>query len=243
MRSNTDRNNRFVFDAVADDYLAGRPDWPLEVVRDVLEVDAGTGQLTAALVGEGFDVVALEPGAALRARAAERVPQAEFVDATFEEFATAERFAATFSANAWHWVDPAVSYAKAAEVSDGIVLLWNVLLPSDNEVWRRVQRALGEAPLLDAADRRTMLEEDAAGGREELGASGVFADPWWRTYERMLEFTPDRYVSFMRTMGSFAAQPDDVRAEYSDALRAVLPPEPFDVTELVYLVAARAGTA
>jgi 16S rRNA A1518/A1519 N6-dimethyltransferase RsmA/KsgA/DIM1 with predicted DNA glycosylase/AP lyase activity len=61
---------------------------PVEVVRRaaaavglepgarVLEVGAGTGQLTQALLEVGFDVVALEPGDALRVRAAIRAPGA-----------------------------------------------------------------------------------------------------------------------------------------------------------------------
>jgi hypothetical protein len=43
-------------------------------------------------------------------------------------------------------------------------------------------------------------------------------------------------------MSGVARQPDEVRAELGDALRAVLRREPFDVTDLVYVVAARART-
>ena len=86
MRASSNRSIRFVFDSVADAYVSGRPDMPLEAVLSgaeavdvaqgatVLEIGAGAGQLTGTLVEAGFAVVALEPGADLRRRAAERVP-------------------------------------------------------------------------------------------------------------------------------------------------------------------------
>jgi protein-L-isoaspartate O-methyltransferase len=89
MSAQPDRARRFIFDSVVDDYVHGRPEMPLEAVRAavdaldlpsgarVLEIGAGTGQLTGALVDAGFRVVALEPGVALRRRAAERAPAAE----------------------------------------------------------------------------------------------------------------------------------------------------------------------
>src|SRR5205809_775996 len=78
--------------------VSGRPEMPVEAVREaavavdvpkrarVLEVGAGTGQLTHALLELGFDVVALEPGDALRACAATRAAGARLVDSTFEDF-------------------------------------------------------------------------------------------------------------------------------------------------------------
>jgi hypothetical protein len=68
-----DRSIRFVFDTVVDSYASGRPEMPVGAVREaaraigvpvgarVLEVGAGTGQLTHALIEPGFEVVVLEP--------------------------------------------------------------------------------------------------------------------------------------------------------------------------------------
>ncbi len=117
------------FDQVADAYDEYRPGYPEELVDaaceaaglgegdPVLEVGCGTGQLTAALVRRGLDVVAVEPGRSMieRARLRLRPNAAAFVRGRFEDVSPPrERFAAVFSATAFHWVDPQVSWAKVS---------------------------------------------------------------------------------------------------------------------------------
>ncbi len=119
------------FDRVADAYDERRPSYPPELIDAVcehvalqsgdrvLEVGCGTGQLTAALVGRGLDVLAVEPGPSMIERAQLRLGRdaAEFICGRFEEVSLpAERFAAVFSASAFHWVDPTVGWAKAASL-------------------------------------------------------------------------------------------------------------------------------
>jgi SAM-dependent methyltransferase len=245
-----------VFDTVVDDYVHGRPDMPLAAVQDaarelglepgarVLEVGAGTGALTSALVAAGFDVVALEPGAALRARAQERAPAAELVGDTFEAFEPREPFDAVFAANAFHWVDPDVSYAKAASVAGAIVLLWDMPFLADPDLHRRVQlevmHPLGSTFPSEHDGVRAMFDSDTSEGRAELASSARFGDPWWGVYELRLEYTADRYVSLLQSMSRIAAQPPDVRARLAAGLHALLGVEPFEVIDLVYVVAARA---
>src|SRR5579859_121879 len=120
------------FDAVADEYHAHRPTYPdvlvdracaraeLEPGSPVLEVGCGTGQLTRSLLARGLRVTAVEPGSRLIARARERVAGAgevEFVPSRLEDAVLpAASFRAVFSASAIHWVDPDVSWRRAAEV-------------------------------------------------------------------------------------------------------------------------------
>lgn len=228
---------------------------PLEAVHDaarelglhegarVLEIGAGTGQLTGALVTAGFDVVALEPGAAFRDRLAARVPEIETVASTFEDYEPGSRFAAAFASNAFHWIDPAVGFAKVARDADALVLLWNMPVPADPEVFRRVQDEVmsphGSTFPNNERDARAMFERDAAGGREELVESGEFERPWWRIYRRELPYRPDEYVSLVLSMSNVAAQPDGVRCDVATALLDVLPEEPFAVSDSVYVVAAK----
>jgi SAM-dependent methyltransferase len=115
-----------VFDTVAAEYGAHRPTYPDELVDlacsalvagdPVLEVGCGTGQLTRSLVARGLHVTAIEPGRRLLALAADELPGVSFVNAPFE---TAELpsgpFRAVFSASAFHWVDPDVSWSRAAD--------------------------------------------------------------------------------------------------------------------------------
>lgn len=114
-----------VFDTVATEYHAHRPAYPdglidracvdLVAGDSVLEVGCGTGQLTRSLVARGLRVTAVDPGSRLLALAAKETDGVGFVNAPFE---TAELpdgpFRAVFSASAFHWVDPDVSWSRVA---------------------------------------------------------------------------------------------------------------------------------
>jgi trans-aconitate methyltransferase len=249
------RANRFVFAEIVDDYVAGRPDMPSDAVADaaralglergerVLEIGGGTGQLTWALVAAGFDIVSLEPAGRMRARLAARVPAASVRDETFEELEPDERYAAVFASNAFHWVDPQVGLAKVAEVADGLVLIWDMPLPADEGLFRRVQDEVlaprGSTFPNSHAAVRALFDADNAERRRVLAESGLFEDPWWRTYERRLEYTPARYTSLVLSMSHIAAEGREFGADLARDLLGVLPREPFRLLDWVYACAAR----
>src|SRR5690242_7314541 len=116
-----------VFDTMADEYERHRPTYPDELIDlagragglaagdRVLEIGCGTGQLTRSLVARDLRVTAVEPGQNLIALARHVGPGVEFVNRRFEDAELpAERFAAVFSAAAFHWLDPDVSWRKVA---------------------------------------------------------------------------------------------------------------------------------
>ncbi len=117
---------RDTFDEVAAEYDAVRPLYPIELFDDlavvvggpgqpVLEVGCGSGQATAGLLGCGWTVVAVDPGAELIALAKARLTSVEFHVGRFETFAPQPAsFRLVASAQAWHWIDPSISFPKAA---------------------------------------------------------------------------------------------------------------------------------
>jgi SAM-dependent methyltransferase len=121
-----------VFDDVAIEYDRCRPAYPDELVDRacqlaglhsgdrVLELGCATGQLTRSLLARGLRVTAVEPGAKLLSLAEQNLAgaaESEFVNARFEDaLLPSERFRAVFSAAAFHWIDPQVSWRKAARV-------------------------------------------------------------------------------------------------------------------------------
>jgi ubiquinone/menaquinone biosynthesis C-methylase UbiE len=115
------RRQRVLFDEVADLYAATRSGYPREIVdfavgtaglapgSAVLEVGCGTGQLTASLVGRGFELTALDIGPALVAAAQRALgaPEVTFLVSSFEDFAAPDgSFDLIVCATAFHWIDP-----------------------------------------------------------------------------------------------------------------------------------------
>jgi len=124
------RQGGLSFDRVAREYDRSRPGYPPELVAHacataglragdrVLEIGCGGGQLTCALVERGLRVAAIEPGASLIALAAERcrgAGEVTFVPARFEDAPLpATPVAAVFAGSSFHWLDPDVSWSRAA---------------------------------------------------------------------------------------------------------------------------------
>ncbi|MGH9054660.1 MAG: class I SAM-dependent methyltransferase [Acidimicrobiales bacterium] len=119
-----------VFDTLASEYDASRPGYPAEAIADVaavcrlgrgtrvLEIGCGTGQATRSFAETGCTIRCLEPGANLAVLARRNLQSLANVDVVVEPFESADEpvgaYDAIVSATAFHWIDPQVSYAKAA---------------------------------------------------------------------------------------------------------------------------------
>jgi SAM-dependent methyltransferase len=135
------------FGQVADVYDRGRPGWPAVAIEwtlgpepfDVLDLGAGTGKLTAALLAAGHRVTALEPSAEMRAVLVERVaegdrtmaeatageapapgegePAVTVLDGRAEEIPLADGSVdAVVAGSAFHWFDRGPALAEVARV-------------------------------------------------------------------------------------------------------------------------------
>ncbi|SDH33888.1 Methyltransferase domain-containing protein [Leifsonia sp. 98AMF] len=138
------------FDRHADLYDRARPPYPaalwerlaelglLVAGARALDLGAGSGQATRGLVEAGMEVTAVEPGAALAARLAERFPDVRVIAATAEEadLPTASFTLATI-ATAVHWFDLGVVLPK----------LHSALVPGAHlTVWRNAYGDAAVAP-------------------------------------------------------------------------------------------------
>jgi SAM-dependent methyltransferase len=215
------RERRLVFGEAADLYDRHRPAYPEQLIdelvgvagldgrRAVLEVGAGTGKATLMFAARGIPVVAVEPDAEMAAiwrRNCAAHADLEIEHGDFEDWDPAgRRFPLVFSAQAWHWVDPATGYAKAAEVlsSPGtLAAFWNRV------AWYRV--AVRDALL--AAYREVApdlpvgglhpanLDPDAdADWDREVAAVEKLADSEIRFYEWALDYRAKDYVGLLAT--------------------------------------------
>ena len=234
-----------VFDDVAAEYDRHRPAYPDELVDQacrvagigsgdhVLEVGCGSGQLTRGLVARGLHVTALEPGKNLIALARQNLEGAEeveFVNAQFEDaLLPREQFQAVFSASAFHWIDPEVSWQKAADVlvpggTLALVQYCGLEEPRSKQDQEAALAAIRKvAP--DVADNWPAyrdLDATLSGMEQRRGnVSGVWA--WFGSYDieqdyaarlfgdvqvavmpKLVEHTPDELNAIVRTMSFYA---------------------------------------
>ena len=126
------------FGQAAESYDRARPTYPSDAVdlvlthqpRQVVDVGAGTGKLTAALRTPGREVVAVDPDEAMLARLRDRVPGVRTLVGTGESIPLPDASAdlVTFG-QAWHWVDVPAASAEVGRVlrPGGVLgLLWNI---------------------------------------------------------------------------------------------------------------------
>ena len=234
-----------VFDEIAAEYDRYRPAYPDELVDracqvagigsgdHVLEVGCGSGQLTRSLLARGLHVTALEPGQSLIALARQNLDgagQVDFVNAQFEDAPLPrEQFRAVFSASAFHWVDPQVSWQKAADVlapggTLALVQYCGLEEPRSKKDQDVVLAAMGrvapdvaaswpayrdlDATLAGTEQRRGNVSEVWAWlGSYDLGqdyAARLFGDVQVAVLPRLVEHTPDQLSALVRTMSFYA---------------------------------------
>ncbi len=147
---------RASFGTTAGSYQAARPEWPAFTARwltgtddggplaghgplRVLDLGAGTGKLTVALVAAGHDVVAVDSSSGMLDELRAALPDVEAHLAPAERLPLADASVDVVTvAQAWHWFDaPAVAEQCARVLRPGGVLGIGWHVRDDTEDWIR----------------------------------------------------------------------------------------------------------
>ena len=156
------------FGAEAGAYDRSRPSYPPDAVRwlienlgigprrQVADLAAGTGKLTALLAPAGADLIAVEPTGAMLARLRARLPGVPAVSAVAEALPfTADCLDAVVVAQAFHWFDAGRALAELARVvrpGGRLGLAWNARAQTGgwaDQVWAVMDRVERQAPWRD----------------------------------------------------------------------------------------------
>jgi ubiquinone/menaquinone biosynthesis C-methylase UbiE len=113
------------FGRVAEEYERGRPGYPSEAIDwllgvrplVVLDLGAGTGKLTSALVEANHEVIAVEPLDEMRAILATTLPAVHSLAGSAEQLPLADASVdAVAVGSAFHWFDQAAALAEIVRV-------------------------------------------------------------------------------------------------------------------------------
>jgi len=239
--SEIDEACRTSFDRKAELYDAARPSYAGALVDEViarskiptagriLEIGAGTGKATLLFARRGYAMVALEPGgnmaAVLRRNVAE-FPKVTIEQVTFETWRGADRsFDLVISAQALHWVDPAVRYVKAAAAlrpGGGLALIRNETSGLDPALRAELDAAYARwfpAATTPTRDSIESKRRELAGEIERSGAFGpvhIGLFPWTATY------TSRQYVDLLETHSDHALLASELRSGLYGAITAAI---------------------
>jgi SAM-dependent methyltransferase len=207
----------------AEAYERGRPSYPDDAVdrlvaalpgREVVDLAAGTGKLTRALVARGLDVVAVEPVAEMRAAIA---PPARAIDGTAEAIPRVDASADGVAVGqAFHWFDGERALREIHRVlrpGGVLALIWNRRVMED-EIHARLG-ALLEPHRGDAPAHRAQRWRDA------LVSTSLFGPLREKTFEHTQVLDADGLADRVGSTSFIAAMSADERAPLLAEVRAL----------------------
>ena len=222
------------FGAATDLYERIRPEYPQAAIdilvrelgiargRTILDVGAGTGKLTRALVRTGASVIAVEPLSEMRERLAETVPLAVPFDGTAERMAIRDSSVHAIAvAQAFHWFDGDRALAEFHRVlgpGGRVGLIWNVR--DRRTPWVDAFDAIVDRVDPDRPDHQT------GKWRAAFERTTQFGPLQEREVEHAQTLTPTEIVDRALTVSSITALPHAERERVLDRFRELAATHP-----------------
>lgn len=234
---------RLSFDAVADTYERTRPTYAPDALAfvaqrlplsRVLDLAAGTGKLTRQLVALGADVVAVEPGDAMRAVLERVVPEAQALAGSAEQIPLPDASVDVVTVGqAFHWFRAEEALAEMHRVlrpGGGYALLWN--------------RWDGDDPLLHELNdlierlRPDMAHDGPAPWEEALAVSLLFGAPEEQRFRHAERLDVDTIAGRVASVSAVAAASPEEQARVEAQVRALVRESEVDFPMITGVIVA-----
>jgi SAM-dependent methyltransferase len=225
----------------AEVYERARPEYPPGAIdflheiglsddSDVLDLAAGTGKLTRALIAAGARVTAVEPLPAMRQMLQQRLPEATVMEGTAERIPAEDGFVDLVTvAQAFHWFDarPAMNeIARVLRPGGGLTAIWNVR--DESVEWMAM---IGE--LTDGVRAGTPSHR-SGNWREPFDADGSPFEPLrLETFRHTQEVTRADAVDVFASRSYVASLPEDERNRLLERVAEQVPRT--DLVEIPYV--------
>ncbi|HLY34215.1 MAG TPA: class I SAM-dependent methyltransferase [Jatrophihabitantaceae bacterium] len=221
------------FGAAAAEYAEHRPDYARAALQwalapapgsRVLDLGAGTGKLTAALIELGADVTAVEPDAAMLIELRRALPDARAVRGRAEAIPLSDSSVdAVVAGNAMHWFDMDVAGPEMARVlAPGAVLagLWNVF--DDRVEWVAELVRVGGRAAIGTRDTFSRWRAVTLEAHLSSGAVALFGSPEQAEFAHEQRRTADSLVATFATKAGMLLMPEQQRDATLRRIRAYL---------------------
>ncbi len=219
------------FASVADVYERGRPEYAPAVIGaaaaelgirpgdPVLDLAAGTGKLTRALVGYGFDVTAVEPLDRLRRVLVDKVGAARACPGLAEHIPLEdESVAAVMIADAFHWFDRPRALAEIRRVlaPGGGLALFSTAPDWSGASWAH------ELGTLVADSRPEHPHFDGRPWQEFVREADGLAEPWEVRVTTHSPADPEQVLAHMASISWIAGLQEPQRADLLTRMRTAI---------------------
>lgn len=232
---------RATFDRDAALYDQLRPDYPEALFDDlvtlsglpaggnVLEIGCGTGKATVPMAQRGYRILGIELGANMAAVARRKLaayPHVTVYTGAFEDWPAAEAaFDLAFSATAFHWIDPVISYQKTAQAlkpMGALALFWHVHVQSEasqgffeavEPVYRREDPTFRPMP---------WPGEVAEPTKAEIEQTGLFGEVTVRRYRWEITYDTVSYLRLLNTYSGHRALDSQRRSRLFDDIAQLI---------------------
>ena len=224
-----------MFNQAAEYYAKYRPGYPQEIIdslisvteitegSDLLEIGCGSGKATEQLIGNGFNILGIDPGEDLVRIGNERFENENFnfVKGRFEEYDFGQkRFDVVYAAQSFHWVPQPIGYQKCADIlkdNGYLSLFWNMYVLNDNDTDKELleisKRYGGIADFVTETECKRRIDSIVS----QIVDSNLFETP---TVIRKLwqqNYTVDEFYGFALTGNRFMQNSDDDKQKaYND---------------------------
>ena len=226
------------FGTAAAAYAEHRPDYAQAAVRwalerapgqRVLDLGAGTGKLTGALLALGAEVIAVEPDPAMLGELRRALPAVRALPGSAEAMPLPDASVdAVLAGHALHWFDMDVAGPEIARVlAPGGILagLWNVI--DDRVGWvAGLERVSGSAAI---GPRDTLSSWRAATAGAHLPGAGQaarFGSPVQAEFPHGQRRTADSLVAALATRAGMLVMPEQEQEATLGRIRAFLASRP-----------------
>lgn len=237
-----DRSKRISFEQVADLYHQTRPEYPSEIIEDIvqlsgippkgkiLEIGPGSGNATVSFAKLGYEILAIELGKRLTELAREncaRYSKVRILNLAFEDWKVqSEVFDLVLSVDAFHWIPPEIAYPKAAEAlkpSGSIALVWRIPVDPQTDWSEEIDQIYEElSPQLENPDKSFTEDWVIDIVSNNLNSSGCYKDIVTKSYSWYESISAEGFIQSLRTFSSHYGVDEELREKLYKRIHDVL---------------------
>ena len=185
----------------------------------ILEIGCGPGNATIPFAKRGYRIVGIELGerlAALAIKNCRAYPGVEIRNIAFEDWVLEEEaFDLAISADAFHWIPPAVGYPKVARAlkdSRSAVFFWYVPIDPETDWSRAIEEVYRErVPYVENPDKLFTLEWLIGTIKDNFEACRCFGEVTVKQYRWSETYTSEQYLKLLRTFSGHRGLDEDTR--------------------------------